>query len=109
MHGVVMQRSSLYGVVLVATAALVNVEASADESFVPQLTWKACGDGFECASAAVPLDYDRPKGRTIEVALVRLPATDPARRIGSLFLNNGGPGESGIDFVRTAPPGAFQL
>jgi hypothetical protein len=45
----------------------------------------------------VPLDYDQPNGATISLAVVRLPASDPAHRIGSLFLNPGGPGGSGVD------------
>ena len=60
---------------------------------------------FECgATAQVPLDYDQPHGATISLALIRLPATDPAHRIGSLFLNPGGPGGSGVDFVRRRRP-----
>jgi pimeloyl-ACP methyl ester carboxylesterase len=66
----------------------------------PRLDWQDCADGFECATARVPLDYDKPTGRTIELALIRLPATDPSRRIGSLFVNPGGPGNSGVQFVR---------
>jgi pimeloyl-ACP methyl ester carboxylesterase len=69
---------------------------------VPLLAWKDCGDGFDCATARVPLDYDKSNGTTIELALIRLPATDPARRIGSLFVNPGGPGNSGVEFVRAA-------
>jgi pimeloyl-ACP methyl ester carboxylesterase len=76
---------------------------------VPTLDWTDCGDGFQCATATVPLDYGHPRGQTIELALVRKPALDQANRIGSLFLNPGGPGGSGITFVRTAPPAAFQL
>ena len=52
----------------------------------------------------VPLDYDRPRSGTISIALARLPATDPAHRIGSLFLNPGGPGGSGVDFLFGAGP-----
>jgi len=52
----------------------------------------------------VPLDYDHPRGATISLALIRLPAGDPARKIGSIFLNPGGPGGSGVDFVRAAGP-----
>ena len=48
----------------------------------------------------MPLDYDQPQGPTISLALVRVPAGDPARRIGSLFVNPGGPGGSGVDFVK---------
>ena len=85
-----------------ATAAQPVVRRSATQPAVPQLAWTDCGDGFDCASARVPLDYDQPQGATIVLRLIRLPATDPARRIGSLFLNPGGPGGSGIDFVRGA-------
>jgi pimeloyl-ACP methyl ester carboxylesterase len=77
---------------------------------VPQLDWGSCaaeGDGleaFQCATAVVPLDYDRPKGKQITLALARLPAADPSRKIGSLFLNPGGPGGSGVDFLFGAGP-----
>lgn len=53
----------------------------------------------ECTSVNVPLDHDRPDGPTISPALVRVPASDPGGvRRGSLFLNPGGPGGSGVDF-----------
>ena len=76
----------------------------------PPLTWTPCFSDvgpFECATASVPLDYDRPRGATISIALTRLPATDPGRRIGSLFLNPGGPGGSGVDFVVGAGPSLY--
>lgn len=76
---------------------------------VPQLNWTDCGDGFECATAKVPLDYDRPRGRTTELALIRKPATDPSTRIGSLFMNPGGPGGSTFDFLRAAADFAAPL
>ena len=100
--------------ILVGTAALVSAPALADDNkrpgpVVPKLAWTDCGGGFQCANAEVLLDYDRPSARTIEVAVVRRPAADPANRIGSLFLNPVGPGFSGIEFVRTAPPPVFQL
>ena len=79
----------------------------AGASSVPRLTWQACGDGFECSTARVPLDYDQRDGSTIELALLRLPASDPAHRIGSLFVNPGGPGNSGVQFVRDAARAAY--
>ena len=60
-------------------------------SVVPVLDWSDCGDGLQCATASVPLDHDRPNGRHIDLAVIRRPAGDPDRRIGSLFVNNGGP------------------
>ena len=41
-----------------------------------------------------PLDYDHPRGAQIALSLIRLPASDPAQRIGSLLINPGGPGGS---------------
>ncbi|GAB3430525.1 alpha/beta hydrolase family protein [Flindersiella endophytica] len=49
----------------------------------------------DCGTVSVPLDYRRPDGRKIEVAITRLKATDQAHRLGSLALNPGGPGGSG--------------
>jgi len=45
----------------------------------------------------VPLDYARPGGATIEIALIRHPAEVPSQRIGSLVIDPGGPGVSGVD------------
>jgi pimeloyl-ACP methyl ester carboxylesterase len=66
------------------------------------LAWSDCGDGFQCAKLTVPLDYAKPRGDTIKIALIRLPARKRAARIGSVVLNPGGPGGSGIDFARQA-------
>lgn len=60
---------------------------------LPVLKWKACDGGFQCATARVPLDYRHPGGAKISIAVVRHLATDPARRLGSLFINGGGPAE----------------
>ncbi len=68
----------------------------ATEPPAPPLDWEPCGT-FQCATLQVPLDYADPAGRHIGIALNRQPATAPARRIGSLLLNPGGPGASGID------------
>jgi pimeloyl-ACP methyl ester carboxylesterase len=67
---------------------------------VPVLNWVPCGDEFpgaECAVAEVPLDYDRPRGAKVGIALARLRAADQAHKVGSIFINPGGPGGSGVD------------
>ncbi|WP_328607927.1 alpha/beta hydrolase [Amycolatopsis sp. NBC_00345] len=74
--------------------------ASVDSVPTPKLGWSDCADGFLCATAAVPLDYDQTSGPKIDLALIKLPATDPARRIGTLFVNFGGPGASGLERLR---------
>jgi pimeloyl-ACP methyl ester carboxylesterase len=67
---------------------------------VPRLRWVGCGAPYQCATATVPLDYDDPSGPTISIALARLPASNPARRIGSMFVNPGGPGGSGVGLIK---------
>ena len=68
------------------------------------INWTSCGGGFECATVRVPLDYDLPDGAKIEIDLIRLRASDPDERIGSLFMNPGGPGGSGVDLIRGIAP-----
>jgi pimeloyl-ACP methyl ester carboxylesterase len=65
-----------------------------------KIAWAKCfGGPFQCGSLQVPLDYDKPNGSKITLGLTRLPATDPAHRIGSLLVNPGGPGGPGSAFI----------
>ncbi len=90
----------------VAAAWLLTGPAPASAS-AGSLHWTPCNEQFQCATAWVPLDYDHPRRGKIAIALARLPATDPARRIGSLFLNPGGPGGSGVDYLLGAGPDLY--
>ncbi|MFI5895216.1 alpha/beta hydrolase [Actinoplanes sp. NPDC051513] len=69
----------------------------------PKLGWYKCYDIAECATTLLPLDYDNPKGAKTEVAILRIKAKDQKHKIGSLFLNPGGPGGSGTDIALFAP------
>lgn len=62
------------------------------------LVWQPCREPFQCARVLAPLDYDDPDGTAITLAVARRPATTAVRR-GSLFINPGGPGGSGVDYV----------
>ncbi|MEN3357112.1 MAG: hypothetical protein V7637_1094 [Mycobacteriales bacterium] len=55
--------------------------------------------GAKCAEVTVPLDYRRPGGPTISVAVSRIRAADPAHRRGMLLVNPGGPGGAAIQYV----------
>jgi pimeloyl-ACP methyl ester carboxylesterase len=76
------------------------------------LHWHSCstgGAGLQCASLRVPLDYARPGGRTITLALSRVPATAPARQQqGDLLVNPGGPGGSGLSLAASVAAGLSQ-
>ncbi|MCX7520932.1 alpha/beta hydrolase [Microbacterium sp. STN6] len=61
------------------------------------ITWTSCGNDMQCGKAMVPLDWKNPSHATIELALVRHLAT--GKSLGSLLVNPGGPGGSGVDFV----------
>ena len=68
------------------------------------IKWKKCkgkprDDQLQCATVSVPLDWDRPNGKQIELAVIRRLASRPKKRIGSMFAIPGGPGQSGYDLV----------
>ncbi|MFT4165216.1 MAG: alpha/beta hydrolase [Microlunatus sp.] len=63
-----------------------------------QIDWSDCRKGLQCAVVRAPLDYADPDGQAITLALAKRPATEEPRA-GALFVNPGGPGASGVDFV----------
>jgi len=99
------------GTIAVVALAFVAVSLSAPSgaaaspakgSASAAIAWTACdppGDGLECARVSVPLDWDKPNGKQIELAVIRHLASRPAERIGSMFVNPGGPGSSGVNIV----------
>jgi pimeloyl-ACP methyl ester carboxylesterase len=68
-------------------------------AFDHTLNWGDCGNGFQCATLTVPVDWSQPTGETMGLALTRLAAGDPAQRIGSLVMNYGGPGQGGVVYL----------
>jgi pimeloyl-ACP methyl ester carboxylesterase len=62
--------------------------------------WTNCATDFQCATLRLPKDYHDPAAGTLDVKIIRLPASDRAHRIGSLIVNPGGPGGSGIELVQ---------
>ena len=76
-----------------------QVDAALEPFYSQVLTWSDCDGGMQCTTAEAPLDWADPGGESIELALVRQPATS-SNRIGSLLVNPGGPGGSGYDFIK---------
>lgn len=73
--------------------------AGTSEAFGAQRpVWTECGRGIECADVYAPLDWSDPGAATITLRLVKHPATGD-ERLGTLFVNPGGPGASGADYV----------
>jgi pimeloyl-ACP methyl ester carboxylesterase len=65
------------------------------------IAWAPCPDNpaGECGTVSVPLDWKKPKGQRIDLAVARRPAGDPARRLGVLVVDPGGPGGSAAQFA----------
>lgn len=86
------------------------VPSGLEEFYSQQLTWEGCADyaksdydrqelgaeDLQCTHLTVPLDYAKPEGDTITIGVLRRPAKQSDQRIGSLVINPGGPGASGL-------------
>lgn len=88
----------------VPTSAPTTAEESvpADSAYLRQKpAWHRCSAdqpaSYECATLKVPLDYRRPRGRSLDLAISRVRSTNPAQRHGILLMNPGGPGGTGLD------------
>jgi pimeloyl-ACP methyl ester carboxylesterase len=65
-----------------------------------KVSWTDCKNGFQCANVKVPKDYRNPGDGQLSISVIRLPARVKEQRIGSLVTNPGGPGGSGVKFIR---------
>ncbi|MFF3215416.1 alpha/beta hydrolase [Streptomyces sp. NPDC002886] len=79
-------------------AAAVMGDAAPSVFSGRRLDWRPCAGGglAQCTSVEVPLDYSRPEGRTIRIAVSRIKASEPSERHGVLLVNPGGPGGDGL-------------
>ncbi|PSL05459.1 alpha/beta hydrolase family protein [Haloactinopolyspora alba] len=84
-----------------APDATEGVDAGLAQYYTQTLNWEDCDEEFQCTTATVPVDYDEPDGDTIELSVLRAPATSEDR-MGSLLVNPGGPGASGVEYARVA-------
>jgi pimeloyl-ACP methyl ester carboxylesterase len=83
-----------------STAVLSGVPSDLLSFYTQQVSWSDCGSGFQCASVSVPMNYADPQERTLKLAVIRQLATDQSQLDGSLLVNPGGPGGSGIQYLR---------
>jgi pimeloyl-ACP methyl ester carboxylesterase len=99
-------------VLLGTTAARAQAPAGSPAAIVPALAWTPCGltqaataVNVQCAVAALPMDYDKPAGVQVHLAVAKVPARDKAHRLGSLFFNLGGPGAASVSYLQAAGAG----
>jgi pimeloyl-ACP methyl ester carboxylesterase len=101
---------------IAAAAGVAGAQELGAAAATARIDWSKCGARLECARVRVPLDWDRPDGARITLKVVRHLASRPEQRIGSLFVNFGGPGVVGAatvlatgEFLDTLGDGRFDV
>jgi pimeloyl-ACP methyl ester carboxylesterase len=80
------------------TTTTTTTTLAVTEPPITPIGWNPCNGDLQCGNLIVPLDYtDATHGPTIPIAVIRHPARVPAARLGSLVIDPGGPGVSGVD------------
>src|SRR6266516_7688278 len=91
---------SALAVIAFATGASVTAPKSGQGAAALKagVAWRGCGKDLQCAHVHVPLDWDRPGGRKIKLAVIRHLASKPPAdgKAPTLFMNPGGPGDTGL-------------
>jgi pimeloyl-ACP methyl ester carboxylesterase len=98
----------LIAVIAIGALALTSCSSTTTASFpdapndVSTLNWQNCNGNFQCATLKVPIDYSDATLGQFEIAVIRYRDPGQYDRIGSLVINPGGPGVSGIEYARSA-------
>ena len=98
------RRVALITVMIMAASVAVFISTqnsvgwSTEDYQKQKLTWISCGGPFLCTDVTVPVNYANPGGERIHLSLVKYPATNSKKRLGSLLVNPGGPGASGVEY-----------
>jgi len=102
-----MRTRRLFGFLVGAMVAAGAVVAPSAAGAAPSaIDWQPCQDaeGVDCATIEVPLTWSKPRGEKIHIGIARRKATDQSHRIGSILMDPGGPGGSGVSSVMFASP-----
>ncbi|MBP2322121.1 pimeloyl-ACP methyl ester carboxylesterase [Kibdelosporangium banguiense] len=90
----------VFGLALISAALVTGVSVPVANA-QSAIDWKPCPEDAtaECGTLRLPIDYANPSGEKFDLAVARRRATDPAKRVGILLVNPGGPGASGVGFA----------
>jgi pimeloyl-ACP methyl ester carboxylesterase len=69
--------------------------------YAQELQWKSCYENYQCTDLLVPIDYTELKTGAFKISVLKFPSTN-AKKLGSLIVNPGGPGGSGVDYAYAA-------
>ena len=95
---------ALFALLLVLTSCSSTTKQSFPEADndLSTLNWSSCHETFQCATLKVPIDYTNASLGRFDIAVVRYRDPNQRERIGSLVINPGGPGVSGVDYALNA-------
>lgn len=90
------------GITHTSTSQSATADGQRPRSY--RITWERCEGSAptRCGTLRVPVDWSRPHGKTVELAVVQRPAEKPRRRVGTLFFNPGGPGDGAVSYIAAA-------
>jgi hypothetical protein len=91
--------ASLIAVIFIAGAAQAAGDPGKPSRF--KIDWSACEKSpqAQCGTLRVPIDWSKPSGATVSLAVARRPAKDQQQRVGTLFFNPGGPGDGAAKYI----------
>jgi pimeloyl-ACP methyl ester carboxylesterase len=69
--------------------------------YAQELRWQSCYENYQCADLLVPIDYTNLETGTFNISVLKYPTTNE-KKLGSLIVNPGGPGGSGVDYAYAA-------
>jgi pimeloyl-ACP methyl ester carboxylesterase len=78
-----------------------EIPTSLGAYYAQELQWQSCYENYECADLLVPIDYTNLKTGTFNISVLKYPTTNK-KKLGSLIVNPGGPGGSGVDYAYAA-------
>jgi pimeloyl-ACP methyl ester carboxylesterase len=100
-------RSTPLPIVTSTPSRQVTASPALQRYYTQRLVWTPCDDGLQCSSLLVPLDYSKPHASTLHIAVIRKPSS--GSHDGSLIINPGGPGASGVTFLAEASASFSEL
>jgi pimeloyl-ACP methyl ester carboxylesterase len=101
-EGVMLLVVALVSLFIYHDFAQPSIYSTLDDYYSQSAKWDKCYDSFECLTYDVPIDYSDLSVGTFQISALRYPAQDRKHRIGSLIVNPGGPGASGVDYAYNA-------
>ena len=97
---------SLIGLVVITTVTYTQSRTESPKTlqgyYQQKLDWQQCYSNYQCADLLVPIDYQDLATGTFSIAVLKFNAYEPSKRLGSLVVNPGGPGASGVDYAYAA-------